>query len=205
MKKALILLGLLALPLGVAAHSEIDGYPETLSLSAPRNGASVGRTVTFSGTGAKPDTALYLDVDGISYLDPEDRNDAGAGREFVPAGRSDASGRFSFTVNLEGDRVVREDADSPGKAISDGRHDFRVFEQFVSQPSRSPAVTLTVGSGQNAVAEKTAGSPSPTPAAGTAETKGASEISPALGLLGAGLLGLLALLVFHRLSPQRQR
>lgn len=200
-------------------RSEVEAYPQTITINSPSSGTSVGRSVTFSGS-AKPDTSLGVLIDGKQYLDVRDRQSSDEGRDYYSF-KSDGTGQYSFSLDLNGSSVVM-DPGGTRQALPAGTHTFMVHEMYAPTGGRSPLLQLSVtdgpsgattrGSGQTnrpAVASGTSAtasvSPLATPSAvvsalPAAEVKGFS-ISPPIVLGLLTLLGVLLVTFIHRISP----
>ncbi len=181
------------------AANEAYGYPQNITISSPANGQTVGRVITIAGQ-ANPGAALSVLIDGKSYIDPRDRGTSEPRDAAIPGG-ADGNGSYSFTINLEGDRVVNnEQGQSSG--VSNGSHRLMVIEFY--RPGRSNEISFTVQDGssntgqsvsqpQPAAATSATPSPSPSPSPvvspPSAMVEGANSVSPWIALLVGGLIG----------------
>lgn len=169
--------------------TELNALPVTVRVDSPTDGATVGRSVTFSGT-ATVGAGLTLAVDGLSYVDPRDRGPAEERGAATP-GTADASGRFSFTVNLNGSDVLVNDQ-SQSQALAAGSHEFTVYELYAPNSGKSQPVTLMVSDGASTTSQASTvptKTPSPSPTVTSAMVKGTWDASWIIGLLIATLFG----------------
>lgn len=196
---------------GQAASAQLRAEPPvTVTVTSPANGATVGRTVTFTGT-AKPNIGLSVLIDDDVYIPDQDRGTTES-REYAPTGTADRNGRFSFTINLDGE-AVREAEGGASTAVTPGRHAFVVTELYADDAGQSAPITLTVDDNQRSdAAAETEGilaptpTPTPSPTASLApDVKGDFDFNELAKLLLAGALGGLAAYGFHRLYIRRKR
>lgn len=180
--------------------------PVTVQVTSPASGTAVGRTVTFTGT-AKPNIGLSVLIDGNVYIPLQDRGTS-EGRGLSNAGTADANGRFTFTIDLNG-QAVKEAEGAAVQTVSAGRHSFVVTELYAPDAGQSQPITLTVTEGAAEPATAAEATPTPTPSATPSPTAsplaaGASgEIDwPKLALAAA--LGGLAGYGFNRLYRRRR-
>lgn len=192
----------------VSAQGIRQEAPVTVRVTSPANGATVGRSVTFTGT-ARPDVGLAVLIDGNVYIPPQDRG-ATEGRDGSPAGSADAGGRFSFTINLSG-QAVQEAEGAAVHTVPAGRHSFVVSELYVPEAGQSTPITLTVSDGAATQTEEAATSaPSPTPTPTPSPTASPLALDESGGidwpkLALAAVLGGLAGYGFNRLYQRRKK
>lgn len=151
MKRFFIAVAFLAMgfviPVPYAIAQDGPTGPRT-TLSTPVTGTTVNRIFTIAGT-TSPDCPVYISIDGFPYFSPDMRSqnvpDAG-GSEGPFAAQSDANGRFSITMDLNGKQVVRdtEPPETGPEGVTAGPHTFATGAVFCQGADRDEGAKLTL-------------------------------------------------------------
>lgn len=97
-----------------------------IALELPPSGGFIGRTPTIKGTSPTPNSVLSVSIDGRIYLFPAERANLSVNDTVHP--RTDGQGKFSFELDLSGDRVtiVSQAGNPDPTGIALGEHTFMV-------------------------------------------------------------------------------
>ena len=189
----------------------------SIQFNTPVAGEAVGRTFTLAGTVSRGGGALTLKIDGNDYVPATMRSTTGDAPQGFTLGETPdghVNAPFSIPIDLTGSAVASGEFDRQRAPLGTGPHQFQLCQGFgptsgcgtinltvtdeSPQPARQPVSTQ---SGQ--VTPVITPTPSTVPAA--VHTKTAGRVSPALGISGLALLGILVVILVHRFSPTGPR